>query len=637
MFTDRQNGILKLLLSLKSGEYVKGQELAQNLGVSTKTIQQEIKYLKYGLSQYGVTIEAMTNKGYRLRIDGSEQYEELQKMLEQQDRLAEEDKKSYVSGIVGQLLTHGDYIRVQDLADRMFVSESKLSKSLKHVRKLLEEYDLLLEHKPYRGIRISGMEENIRRLIALEGIPVYGVCEASGQRIQLTNTLADIIIQTLTDERYLMSDVVLENLVLHTYIAIERVRDNHFVSLSAETNRMVGAHAVKMAKKIAQEISEKIGENLPYAEVEYLALYLQAEKYNDSTQAITDDAEKTVYSMLEYIREKMGIDLSNDVDLRISLALHINPMLVRAQNNFQFKNQLLDEIVASYPLSYDIALTGASYLWENYGIRLNSDEVSYLAVYFTLSLHNQVELQDRKKVLIISSQRRGNSLMMKHMFLKKFSDRIEKLDFVNISEIKTVNMDAYDVVFTTAIEFENIPKGITRINYFLGGQDCRIIAEKLDGDGKYRRFEDFFVRELLLSGGSYAGKEELLREMTALAVKKYPNLDAEDLYESIMEREQCGLTCFGKGIAVPHPNKLVENEESFAVIAMLDQEIPWNAKEMVSLVFLICIRSDDTKNLKQLFHGVSLLLSNEDIKAEIMKHRDYDDLYQYVKSLEYNE
>lgn len=635
MFTDRQNSILKSLLQ-RPDEYVKGQELAHSMGVSTKTVQQDIKYLKYGLSQYGATIEAVTNKGYRLRVADAEQYDGLLRMLEQQDKPEEEDK-IYAREIVGRLLTHDGYIRIQELAEQMYVSESKLSKSLKDVRKLLEEFDLHIEHKPYRGIRISGMEEDIRRLIVLEGIPVYGVFEASEERIQLTNTLADIIIQTLTDERYLMSDVVLENLVLHTYIAIERVRDNHFVSLSAGTNRMVGVHAVKMAKKIAGEIHEKIGEELPDGEVEYLALYLQAEKYNDSTQAITDDAEKTVSGMLEYIHRKMGIDFSNDVDLRISLALHINPMLVRAQNNFQFKNQLLDEIVASYPLSYDIALTGASYLWENYGIRLNSDEVSYLAVYFTLSLHNQVELQDRKKVLIISSQRRGNSLMMKHMFLKKFSDRIEKLDFINISEIKTVNLDAYDVVFTTAVEFENLPSHITRINYFLGGQDCRVIAEKLDGDGTHRRFEDFFVRELLLCGGCYASKEELLREMTALAVKKYPNLDAEDLYESIMEREQSGLTCFGKGIAVPHPNKLVENEESFAVIAMPDQEIEWNAREKVSLIFLICIRSDDTKNLKQLFHGVSLLLSNEDIKAEIVKYRDYDDLYQYVKSLEYNE
>ena len=201
------------------------------------------------------------------------------------------------------------------------------------------------------------------------------------------------------------------------------------------------------------------------------------------------------------------------------------------------------------------------------------------------------------------------------MILNQFRNRIEKLDFINVSEVNHCDLGRYDAVFTTALEYDNIPESVVRINYFLSHQDFRIIEKILDGHNEVKNFEDFFQKDLLLRG-QVKTKEELLRQLIALAVKKYPNLQEETLFQSIMRREKFGMTCFGNGIAIPHPDELIENSESFTVIGLLDNELDWNIDERVSIVFLICIKRDDSQSLKQLFNGLSMLLANENVKMK---------------------
>ncbi len=632
MFTERQKKILKLLIQLETGIYMTGDTLAQILGVSIKTVQKEIKQLKCLAENFGFILLASTNKGYRIEL--IENGKQLRNYLNDFE-IESSNQNSYARDIIYQLLLSSHYIKMQDISDKLFISDSKALKELTTVKEILAKYNLTIEHKPYYGNKIIGNEENIRNLIIRERIPIYELFATSEKRIRTIKELTDIIIQILMDERYLISDVVLENLVLNTYIAIARVHDNHVIDFSKEINEKVETYDLQLAKKIAQEVKKKLGEKLPYTEIMYLALFLQAERNCGLERSITADMENITCQMLSYIKKKMGIDFTSDVDLRISLTMHIQPMIMRAKNNFTIKNAVLNEIITSYPLAYDIALTGSCFLYENYGLKLSPDEVAYLAVYFNLALNSNVERKQRKKVLIISSQRRGDSLMLQHMFMKKFGSRIAKLDIINVIELSTVNPHKYDVIFTTTVEFENLPQNITRINYFLSGQDYRIIEERLDGDISCKHFEDFFQEDLLFRG-KVSNKEELIKEMVALASVKFQNLKPEELYLSVLKREENGLTCFGKGIAIPHPSELLEDNESFMVVALLNKSIEWNANEKVNLVFMICINKDDFKSMKQLFKGLSILLSDENIKNEIITQKNFESLYRYVKKISEN-
>ena len=614
--TERERLIVKRLLTLDYDEYISGAKLAKEMNISVKTIQKEIQVIRSLLQTYEIELISVTSKGYRLTAKDPLKLQTLKlNLVQSRNADPEYGMRYWVKEVLRFLIEQPDYITVQELADQCFVSKSKMAEVVKEVKMVLTRYECRLEHKPYYGIRLAGKEMNLRKLIMLEQIPIYQLNSADEDKNNLTRKLTDIIVKVLVQERYLISDVVLENLVLYTYLMVQRVHKENLVEKLSMIRGVISGHVLQMANTIAKEISEQVGEVLPYPEIEYLALQLQAERTFDSRQAISPETEKIVAEMLAYIRETLNIDLTNDIDLRISLALHIYPMILRAKHDFQLKNVMANEIKASFPLSYDIAVTGSCFLLTHYNVRLGSDEISYLAVYFNLSLANQVELQERKKVLVISSERRGNSLMLRHMILNQFRNRIEKLDFINVSEVNHCDLGRYDAVFTTALEYDNIPESVVRINYFLSHQDFRIIEKILDGHNEVKNFEDFFQKDLLLRG-QVKTKEELLRQLIALAVKKYPNLQEVTLFQSIMRREKFGMTCFGNGIAIPHPDELIENSESFTVIGLLDNELDWNIDERVSIVFLICIKRDDSQSLKQLFNGLSMLLANENVKMK---------------------
>lgn len=625
MLTNRQYIILENLLKQKNEEYCTGSTLAELLDVSVRTIQKDIKELRDELEQSSVILEAVPNKGYRLAPLGVEQYNQLAFLVRDHIK-GEAKKKPNALEVIKWMLETPGYITTQRLADKMFISESKLSKDMRSVREVLGEYGLVLEHKPHYGIQIRGNEENIRRMISATGVISYRMEAAS-------KTLSDIVVQVLSEKRYLISDVVLENLILYIYIMIQRVRNDHIVSLAVGMREIIGSHSLELAGLLVKKIEAAFGDHLPYSEVEYLALYLQAEKHDESEQLITEEIAVIVSGMLDCVREKTGFDFTNDLDLRMSLAMHIKPMMVRIRNNFQLKNPIMSEIVASYPLAYDIALTSAKFLYEQYDIRIPSDEAAYLTVYYALSMEGLGNFQNRKKALIISSQRRGNSLIMRRMFLKKFADRIEQLDFINVSEMTQTDLSLYDVVFTTTMEYDFVPKDIPRINYFISGQDYRIIEDALNGEKKCRYFEDFFVTDMVLIGEEFSDKRILLRRMVEVAVKKYPNLDEKDLLKSILNREESGFTYFELGIAVPHPDQMIKNDETFVVVALLNKGVKWMSGEIAFLVFLVCTKENDTANTQRFFRGLSTIVSNEEILRSLMRARDFDSFYREIRNI----
>ncbi len=60
------------------------------------------------------------------------------------------------------LLSSGDYIKLEDLADTIFASRATISNDMKQVRKVIAVYDLTLVSKPGSGVKIIGEEEKMR-------------------------------------------------------------------------------------------------------------------------------------------------------------------------------------------------------------------------------------------------------------------------------------------------------------------------------------------------------------------------------------------------------------------------------------------------------------------------------------------
>ncbi len=624
----RQNVILSELLKTGYNEYITGNELAEKLQISVKTLQKEMKELMSTLREKDIEIISSTRRGYRLAPYSMDQYQFMNSQL-----IKPEDNERQLSAaeIIISLLKQEDYVRVSDLAEELYYSESKLNKDLQKVKEILKESRLFLEHRPYKGIRIIGEEADIRSMILSNGLYYQGLFEAEKERKETMEILTEVVMEVLTRNRYLLSDITLQNLLLNLYVSLLRSQQGHLISIQNETREIIAAHVLGLSQQIAAEIEEKRGLHLPYAEKEYLSLYLQSEKSSDDTQAITEEIEEMITGMFLSIREKNGIDLTSDYELFMSLAAHIKPMLLRINYHFEVKNPIFSQITANYPLAYDLALTGANYLYDVYNIRLSRDEISYLGVYFALSLEKRKESGNKKKVLVISSERKGNTMIMRFMLMKRFESLISELDFINISDYKPECLKGYDAVFTMAGSYDLIPKDIPRINYFISSVDYRIIEKQLNSSKQKMWFEDFFDVDLLIINRKYSDKLVLLKDMVRLAAEKYPNLKEDDLLASILKREENGFTYFDHGLAIPHPDKMIDNKESFVVAAILPEELQWKPGENVSIIFLVCINSDAHEGYQAFYKGVTSLIGNDVLCQRLKECHSFDSFYKTIK------
>ncbi|CAG9704163.1 HTH domain-containing protein [Clostridium neonatale] len=165
MFTERQ---FKIIAGLKgAGEWVKGSILAETIGVSVKTLQMDIKKIN---EQYQDKPIILSNNRLGYLLDCSD--------IIFNDIQNSEDKKELNSqGVYGRskqilmlLLFEKDYIKIGDIADKLFLSKSTINTNLAQVRRIIERtLGVNIEVSASRGIRIQA-SENRKRIICMKAM-----------------------------------------------------------------------------------------------------------------------------------------------------------------------------------------------------------------------------------------------------------------------------------------------------------------------------------------------------------------------------------------------------------------------------------------------------------------------------------
>ncbi len=76
-----------LHLLLKHKDTVTGENLGVSIGVSSRTIRNDIKELNQTLKDYGACVISEIGQGYHLQIEDQEKFSELIEHLEQQKKM----------------------------------------------------------------------------------------------------------------------------------------------------------------------------------------------------------------------------------------------------------------------------------------------------------------------------------------------------------------------------------------------------------------------------------------------------------------------------------------------------------------------------------------------------------------------
>jgi len=108
------------------------------------------------------------------------------------------------------------------------------------------------------------------------------------------------------------------------------------------------------------------------------------------------------------------------------------------------------------------------------------------------------------------------------------------------------------------------------------------------------QIKDFLSPGYTLCGVSGASKKRVLEFIAHKVCEESPDLDADDVFDSLLERERLGTTGLGHGVAIPHC-RLPDCDHTIGILIQLTEPVDFQAmdKQPVDLVFALLVPDDD--------------------------------------------
>ncbi len=129
-------------------------------------------------------------------------------------------------------------------------------------------------------------------------------------------------------------------------------------------------------------------------------------------------------------------------------------------------------------------------------------------------------------------------------------------------------------------------------------------------------------------GGS---KKRVLEQIASLVANELPELDEQDIFESLIAREKLGSTGFGNGIAIPHC-RLPGCHAPLSAVLRLDSAVDFDAIDgaPVDLLFVLLVPEAATDEHLELLRQIASMLDRSEIRERLRQAQSNEALYQVV-------
>lgn len=609
MISKRQFEILNRLYTHQNIQ-INLEQLADFLDVSSRTIRSDLEALQEELKDESMSVSIIRNKAILQIYDSqkAEQYmDQLSSKTQKMIHFVDENQRAkYI--IEKMLLSNKDYINMDDIADELFISRSRLSNDLKIVQSILQKYDLQLDKLRGVGIRVLGDTLNKRNCLIKESTVVVAenIKKIRNEKYNhMIDNAEEVVTDVLVNNNYILSDIALQNLIVHVAATVEMLLRNHLIDYEKE-EIAYGAylHEYDIAKKIFAQFQKKF--YFPYneREIQLLAISIHGKREYDNNDYIANELNNKVYKGLKKVKERFHMDFSVNINLRISLALHLEPLITRLKTHSQLENVLIYDVKKSYPLAFEIATCFINEIYPEYMKEISDDELSFLACHFVGQLEELSKEEKNKTVLILTKQKKSNIVLLRQQLNKKFPS-IQSIDIYHDYNSLDLDLDAYDCIVVTERELTTLNENCIFIHYFINTEyEETRIALSLAGF-KVKDFLNKFSSQLFQIS-SFHNKQEVLNSLCQQALKA--GVGNEDLLPSLQYHEDNSSSYFGNHIAICHPEDSI-TDTTFISVVLSDSMIQWGLHE-VNFVMFLSIEKNDIQQYKN-WNYISFIISNE--------------------------
>lgn len=584
----RALSIIKILLN--SVEPVSSLALSQEIGCSTKTIQNEIKEVNKELKN----CEIVSIRGIGYKIEGN-----LDDIDIKNSDLYDYDRVEYIiKKIINISSTDKDTIKLEDLADSMYVSLSTVKNDLKEVKKILNEYNLKISSKHKQGICIEASEEDIIKFIINYSNKVDNSLSIkdflNNNIIENLFSIKKILLDTLSYENMILTDNEFKNIV--NYISIYLSRNN--------TNQ---SDFIKEYIKKYKSKKEK-----PISEDEQLLI------------------RKAIKEFCRDLNIATSINLSHDKIFEECLFNHICNLYKRADLGINQYEITAGEIKLKYPFAFELGKIAKKTIEKNLNMEISEDEVENIALHIGGALE-RIDKRDEKKVyktIIVCTSGVGTSMLIKSKLENIFKGKLEIIKVIPSYLIDYVNvLDIDFVISTVEVNLENV--NVIKVSPMLTDKEIKLIEKYIETENVYidLDIQNLFSSELFFKDIKAETRSQVIDIMSKKLVEK--GYIDDTMRQSYFERETIATTEIGNMVAIPHGAK-GEVYENKVAIGILKEPISWEVGK-VRLVIMLALDKEKILDYEEVFSKIYKRVDSIAKVISICENKSYEKFIKLFK------
>ena len=532
MYTDRQ---LKIIAVLKSADgWMSGSLLRENIGVSSRTLQMDIKAINE--KQSGEPLIQSNNRlGYLLKNEIA---------LEQEQKSYGQENYVHSKQIITLLLFEKEYTSIGTISERLFLSRSSVTSDLPQVKRIISRTPgaNLLVSGQY-GLKIQA-SENVKRIMCMKTMQSrqdYHMLFSEEEMEQFAinqKKIQAVLAEIFTRNQFIVSGEAYHDFARYLAVCMMRSRMGFLVTEGEDSSNCPG----RLAMELVEEIEKVCGYHFQEMGMQNVEARLKELNMVCKETDIQLDMLQKLEVFIQRVQEETGLKLQVERELLEVLSDHVSRMELRIQNGRNNIGNHTKEMAKRYPLEMHLLRTCLSPVLNT---EIPDAEMGYLVLYFA----SAIERNRRKPDILFISDQSASSIYNVQNKLKGFlGERISEVTVIPeylFEQRKERYCRNYQLRITSEKELVLKDASFTYLDLFADNEQIMRLGRNVD------KLENNYWKET----------EEKLR-------KKYGTKDSLYLIEEVADFDD-----LKKRIGYEYPEQKVSKETiGSSRLSMIDHE-----------------------------------------------------------------
>lgn len=344
---------------------------------------------------------------------------------------------------------NNSYVQLNSLANKLFLSRSTVNNEINQLRKNLELFSVKIEGKTNHGVSLAANEFQLRLLM----IHLPGLVDYSREFQKMKNDFFLMNIIKKIEEKFLLEES--KKLLLRKAIIITNLRcssGNHLNDKIPVYNNFFSDdnEFIKLKKYLCSKYITSMTEE----DFNWLCFPINMENTKRVECLSEYNIKKLLNEMINSIYEEYMFYLDKGL-LDSEIINHIIFLLNRTVFKIMPSIVSDEQIKKSFPFAYQISKSATNVLEKQFCLKINNQEISFLALYFQLAI--QTKYDAPKKFAVLKSTRRSALKLIENKIRSLFYKGCE---FIEIDESQILKLDSNSVLAIISNEWTNYSNDI---------------------------------------------------------------------------------------------------------------------------------------------------------------------------------